>query len=606
MRGRELEALEIYGSGPQASRRGRKDQPIPGFELATLMAAPHADVGICDEDQKGKHVTKAKAASRPMLRGLVRGEFDEARYLACMRLVHEDLEPDDRVDAWSQLLKVAARKLDDPEGQRLVSALTDRPVDAKLDKKQVKKARKKIKRAAGQEVATRLAAVLDASEGRWQGKPVTAARLRQLDEAALDLLRRRLPDPDLRAKAVEALVSARIDASPFAIVRERRDEVIAKVVEDGHWPVPKGRSAASASFANEGPSARLLRIVARPRGAAATVLVSDLAGNPSDRAVIPLDGLSVQFEGLEQPIGACATAGELDPTPCVPTARLSLEHPLLSVSPRGELAVDQVLGIDEVVELGRGGRDVRVPLKVGATFVKGFALPLRFDPVKPIAFAGDNGRKGPNLTLDVYAISHDRLLVGVQHASGRANKDAGGRWVAVVEQSDGGFMVTSTGGAGLDGIPGRDGAAGRDGSPGSPGTCETDGGDGTDGTDGTPGGDGKPGGEGGDIAVTVHCSDDCRELEAWVRQHVKSLGGPGGDGGMGGKGGKGGRGGQGGEGGKGAGGKACEVSKPDGTVQSRSTSSGSRGRPGRDGNPGPRGNRGPDGQPGQVTVRLER
>ncbi len=598
VRGRELEALQIYGGGEARADEAEGTQRLRAAALLDFLGTDEPQLAACDPDRAdGERVAAGDGAvPRVLLRALQRGELSVQTYLACLARFDADATAEVRTQRFSQVLKVATRLLGKGSSVPVIEAVAQRPVSISLEKKRVAKARKALRKAEASQSSALLADSLAADEGRWRGEQVTPQRLAALDESALVMLRLRLPDAELRHEATVALVRARIARSPFAAVRDDPEGVLRQVLDDGRVAVSEGARLTGGGLASEHPGIRSVQVVASPRASSATLLVVNDEGEATREPVVSLAALALDFVGYEQGVPLCVHVPPLEPTPCVPQEQLAVDHPWVTLTD-GALRVRQRLTLDEVVALGRSGDALAVDLEVRGTALP-IELPVVFAPVRSLVHVGSTGAAGPELALDVYAISHDRLLIGLR----RPGSEQHG-WAAVVEQSDPAFSVMSVGGAGSRGTPGVAGQDGADGIPGAPGSCDRNGGkggDGADGSDGGPGGDGGMGGDGGRITVALHCDERCDALEAWVLARFRSVGGAGGYGGPGGSGGAGGKAGLGGQGAQ------CEERDDDGRVRTRRTFDGHRGSTGGQGARGPNGRQGPAGRAGEVQVTVVR
>ena len=318
-----------------------------------------------------------------------------------------------------------------------------------------------------------------------------------------------------------------------------------------------------------------------------------------DPAVDLAPGLAVTVDGFDAPITLCPGVDRWDPTPCIEPAALTFSHPAATLDTAGRLHFRTDLVVDDVVLLGRDGTVLTPTLLIGAVAVQGLVFTLYFDPVAPLVLAGQGaGARGPDLAVDVFEVSNDRLLFGVQ-LLGSDQKLA-----VVVPRTDEGFAVISRGAPGSTGTNGSSGAQGSQGSQGMSASCPSmnasSGSAGGTGGQGGPGGAGGPGGPGGLVRVGLDC-DRCDTLKPIALRRSRSEGGPGGSGGNGGPGGMGGRGGMGGMG--------TSCSTYDATTKSYRTTSLSGGSSGAQGGQGPAGARGVNGAPGAsgtVSVVLRR
>ncbi|MEZ4321268.1 MAG: CsgG/HfaB family protein [Myxococcota bacterium] len=571
VRMRELEALLRYGTG-QSGEAGELADPS---ELCVLR--PGDSVSARNPRIHGTLVS-----------GFRRGDISREAFEDCARRVDRLQEGAARADFWERMLKVALAevKSDSDVAVGLVDALADRSAEAVLDAGATKKAMKVLgRRESGQ--ALRLAQVLELETGTWMGEKVTPQTFSTVADSQLVTFSHRLPDPSLRRAAATAVVDRRIAASPFQVVRDRADEARAAVLQLGYWPVPADVAISRASMPSDGTAVGTLHVKSRPRQSSARLQLD------GDSETVSLEPLEAFVDGWEQALHLCTPGTVLDPTPCVAPDRLRVDDPFVQLSITN-LMFRENLTVDDVVALGQRG-DTLVPgLRVDDAPVEGLAFPVVLDPVPSLVYTGSTGGDGPNLEVELFAISGDRVLVGVQPAGQE-------RVAAVVALADEKFSVASYGGSGPDGQRGVAGNPGIDGVPGAAATCEANGGNGTDGGDGGPGGPGRPGGpggNGGNVHVVLHCDGSCAALERFAAEKIRSVAGSGGDGGAGGPGGSGGKGGPGGESG------SCEVWDDFFQAYKKQTKFG--GHSGSSGQMGPHGPSGQDGTPGRAgTVVVE-
>jgi hypothetical protein len=309
---------------------------------------------------------------------------------------------------------------------------------------------------------------------------------------------------------------------------------------------------------------------------------------------IPLRG-AIQFdvEGIDHPLALCAPAEELDVSPCVSAADVTLDSRFVSLEGDGTLRFLDRLAPDDAAALANSARRLVVPIIVNGRRLAALDWDLQFETPKDLV-PDTRGRAGagPDLRVRVEALNTGRLSYAVS--------DGRREYQAIIERPQAGaFHVISRGedgGVGSDGASGRDGLTGLMGNNAScPATDGTNGGFGWNGTAGEDGGTGRPGGRGGDVVVEVAPrvgSPD--ELLAVLRGAILSRGGSGGAGGSGGRGGRGGTGGSGGQG------ATCIDSH--GKVST--LSSGAPGLSGSDGRSGSPGSTGAEGRAGTITVRV--
>lgn len=604
-RSRELDALLAYGADPNeavaaspdpATPAGPRDLVLGAEGVIALLRQPQADPAVCDPKRaEGPRLVDAsERTTDALVAALKDGTLAGPPAVACLGRLDDHLGAAEAEAAWTGVLRVVSKRLKRAEGaDRAVwlGVLTGRPAGAQFDEKALAKFKKTVAKGPRDSAVTELEASFDLDRGLWEGAPVTPDRLASFDDATLRTMERLHPDAAIRDRAHVLSVSRKLERSPLSIVRDRHDEVLASVLARGYWPVPRDVPIEGIAIVAD-QRVETLHIVASP-GRRGARLVVELPDGSVRGSAFDLDGLRVTFRGVEQPLSLCPRKGPATLVACVDPAGLSLLHPRASTVGR-QVVIEPWLTIDEVVAFGRSGLRMVLPLQVYGRRTP-LDLDVVIDPVGPLRFFGYAGGRGPDLVVDVYAISGGRRLVGVQEAQG------GRRYAAVVEAKDPSFIVSSHGGAGENGAWGSDGQNGMPGSPGTEGTCDADGGrggDGGDGGPGGPGGDGGPGGNGGNLTINIHCGSDCGDLRRWVRRRFASVGGSGGSGGPGG------RGGRGGDGGRGGSGQSCSVDQPDGGTKRVSTSSGTTGSRGHDGPRGRDGRDGASGSPGRLSVQV--
>ncbi len=599
VRARELDALLAYGGEPEEAPE-LDETPLPrdldAAGLLAWLARPGVDAAACDPDRPdGPRIASVDPSLATTLLDAHRGgRLTGTVLVGCLGYLDDHLSAEAATTAWTgflELVRKRVKRADAATRAAALGALAGRPAGATFSDRARGKLMRALAKLPDSPEVRDVQASFELDQGEWAGAPVSGSRLDGFDDATLAMVERLHPEAATREAARAHRVSRELDASPLAVVRARKDEVLAAVLELGYWAVPLDVPVERV-FWQDDETVQRLHIVASAARRGARLVVEHPDGTVRGSA-FDLDGLRVQFEGFEVPLGVCPRRGRARPAACVDPGQVTLLHPRASAVGR-QVLIEPWLTIDEVVAFGNSSLDMTLPLAF-----RGRRAPLRLevviDPVPALRFGAGPGERGPDLLADVYAVSGGRRLVGVQPAQGRR------RYAAVVEADDDGFSVISVGGQGTPGERGATGQGGMPGANGAEGTCEADGQRGQNGGDGGPGGpggDGGAGGDGGDITVRLHCGRSCRAMERWARAHFASFGGSGGQGGAGGSGGPGGQGGQGGSG------TSCQVAQPDGSTRTVRTSSGASGQRGRTGSRGRDGRDGPRGSPGRLVIEV--
>lgn len=590
-----------------------------GAALTAYLGQVDASPAVCDLDGDGPHLRLADGAVRKALdRGLRDGGLRPGRWRTCVGLLLRTSGQAAAAPLLSDVLRAArdllrdTRLESDPLAQArleaVVRAYAERPPGLAAGAADLRALEQQLEQdltrerlgPTGRRQAEALQLVLGLERGDWGGQPVDQALLDRLaaagDEAALRGCADRLPGATLREEARRRVIRLHVQASPFGEVRQRPAEVEALLALGGANPVALARHALVRAWLEPG-RVPARSVVVEQRVAAQTARLLARSAGPQPLAVLPevtLRGaLWLQLAGLSRPVTLCADPRELDPSPCLAPAELTVQGPLARLDEAGALHLGDSLGAAEVVPLA-GTDDLVLPLRVAGREVAVLRWPLAFLPPAELALEGEAaGGAGPDLVVRVEAGAAGRLTYAVRSGPTRR--------LAVVEQPDvAAFRVTSRGGSGRPGHAGPEGMDGQPGLDGQDASCPSShgrsGSPGGHGHRGGDGGAGGPGGPGGAVQVTVSaCGALLPGLIEVLRTTVRSQGGSGG------RGGEGGRGGDGGKGGRGGSSTACSDHRG-GTSFLRG---GLDGQDGMDGTSGFDGQRGPDGAAGPVTIMAE-
>ena len=336
---------------------------------------------------------------------------------------------------------------------------------------------------------------MDVELGRWKGQKITTELIRSItDQLSLQLFVERIFDKSLHTEAKRRLVQLRIEASPYAIVKENAKEVEASMMQTGRYELEVSPDQIEMTTYSPNKEAAYGILVKQN--------VMEQFGN--------LLGIPLDRQGRESDSG-------LFPT-------ISLRPDL-----RFKISNKEELSMKEIFELAGIGKTLSITPSLAETTLTTISFPLSFAKPDNLLFVGAVSKRGPAVDV-VIEENFERLFI---HAVPKIEGEPiGKQYAVVVDTLDTiGYKVGSIGGSGTAGADGRDGFNGRNAS--CPFTK------GTDGDRGKDGGRGGPGGNGGDITVTVRCRDlsNCSSLMEIAARISVSEGGKGGNGGKGGKGG---------------------------------------------------------------------
>lgn len=543
-----LAACVSHAPGAFSAEQLAAQQTSLGPALVQYLAQPGADAGVCDRAREGPSV---HAVDEPVVRALVSATVDGRVSgdvsAACTAHLLRDPAAS-RLTAEVLLARLPAGITRDAGNVAgLVDALVDRPHEVRLSADAVRRTVEQLSRIAGrggltQEGRAALAKLrrgVELDGGLVDGVPATKAAVEaEAEPARLLLMARRLQDVALAELAGTRLVELRIAGSPYALVRTEAAAVRRALAESGAFAVDLGRHPVTAARWEPGPETpTIVRLQQDAKEGRAWLVAVNAARETSlEPAVALSSALRVEVAGLDGPVPFCPPADPWDPTPCIATSALALDHPGL-VLRGGDLVFRDDLVVDDVVLIGRDGERLTPELRVGGVPVAGLDFLLHFDPVDPLVLRGrGSGGPGPDLRVDVVEIGGGRLLFGVQVLG------EGTKYAAVASRHDEGFAVVSQGGDGSAGSPGSMGAAGTNGNAGIAGSCPSTpggpGGAGGPGGQGGTGGAGHAGGPGGTVTMMLDC-ENCESLRPIALRRGRSRGGAGGAGGAGGQGGPG-------------------------------------------------------------------
>lgn len=471
------------------------DSERPHTLIVGYLEQTAADPAVCDlarTDGVAMRYADARVV-RALHGGLEDGRVPADRWAACVEHLWAQPDPALAGDLGAALLRSTdtwlCRGLDRPGAQDVGEALLrvlarrasaepldpGRAGDLASDARDVS-SRRGPDTAIGA-LATDLADALELEAGLTDGEPVTAERIaRTSDVRQLLAWSRRHPDPGLRARAGRRLLDVRIEASPFAWVREHPADVTA-ALSTGAVGLPPDARPRSAVFRPEADGTALLRVLQDPRKRVVRLLPAGRDGSRAPDASLDLVGsLWVTAEGLEREVTVCGP-DPFDPSPCVPPRALSMTHPVAVLAPTGRIRFPEQLDLREFVELGRDGDRLAAQVVLEG-LVAEIDLPIRYDSVPELLLMSPGARgNGPDATVDVWELSHGRLLVEVECAMlGKKG------WSAIVESTDAAFSVRSHGIA----------------------TSSQE-------------------GRGGDVQVRVRCTD-CASVRAALKRMIRSTG----------------------------------------------------------------------------------
>ena len=573
--------------------------------LVAYLGQPDANPAVCDPAGTGAHVPGLPADARTTLvDGMRAGKVPPALGRRCINRLAKGLPADDSASLFDAMAlayrdMLTSSHLDtDP---RLVERLTalhqlylDRkpglgghptvvlPLVASLHQAL---AQRKLGPVATY-FASELLETIDLEHGTWQGRPVDVATMDALaaagNEVTLGRFAERLPSDDLRAEARRRIVRVHVALSPFPEVRTAGPALDAAMLKDGVNAISIADHPVVRAWLDEKKTPPRTVVVRQDVFQRTATLLGRWTGRLEVSVLpeLPLrDRLLLQVQSIARPVGVCAEASDLDPSPCVGVTDLSIDQALTTLDRSGSVHVRDDVNLDEVLPLASEGA-FRVPVRVAGRPATTVEWGLWFERPKDVVFRGEApGGVGPALSVRITLPRASRFRFDARTSE---------PYVAVVEGADvTSFRVSSRGGAGEDGSTGSTGSTGSSG-----GTCQSGG----RGGNGGPGGDGGPGGTGGEVLAQIVCSPGaCETARAALAGVVRSEGGPGGDGGSGGSGGAG------GSGGPSRSATSHTDSNGNTVVDDPGCSAGSTGPSGSD---GPSGSAGPDGKPGHVVVQI--
>ena len=580
-----------------------------GPALVAYLGQPDASPAVCDLRALTPHPSSFNAQIREQLvDAFVEGKVPPALWRRCIDALAKGLEPADAALLFDRVLRAYANLLEDDDlaGEVLKTDRLNTLHRLYLERPAGLDARPQVREALVAEIAKALARgklaplaqsfsrelleTLEVEQGRWQGAPVDLARMDALaqagNEMTLSRFAERLPSAPLRSEAQRRLVRIHIALSPFEEVRAAAGPVEQKVMSEGHNRIDlRAHPVVRAWFDPEKMPVRGVMVQQDIWQHAATLLACSTTG--PGVSVLPAvsfrGSLLADVQGVSRSVSLCERARELDPTPCISIADVSLDNPLAYLDQGGEFHFNDKVAMSDVVPMASRSFFL-LPVSIGGKPAALLQWGLTFHrPDDLIFYGGGAGGRGPELNVQVDLRNPRRYIFAAD----------GGRepFTSVVDAED--ILQYRVGSSGASGSTG---SAGSTGSPGASGNeCQN----GSDGGPGGPGGPGGSGGDGGNVLVGYQCGPDaapsCDSARPLLNQIFVSYGGPGGAGGPGGSGGAGGAGGAGRS-------PTTHIDSNGNTVTDDPGCS-----PGMSGNPGATGASGPQGAPGRAgRVRLER
>lgn len=567
----------------------------PGEALVHYLGQQNADLSVCSLltfKRTGEELVD------PFVDALEENKLQAERWQQCATQLVPALPPKEREHGYERLARVVLSLLGvEQAAPRLIAlheVLATRPQEASpalesLLHRLLEWPREKLPPATPP-VFDALIATLELDHGVLAGKPLSEADVANtVDEALLQRMAARLPDPQLEAAAKLRLIRLRIARSEFTEVKARADEVEAALLAHGRW----AQSVASLSLVKPEPPLAL-PFEALVRQDVERQVVTLLALADGQAQLVPVLDLrsSLRFSvGWSRPLALCLPSSALAVEPCVDAREVEVANPLVRLDLEGGLRLPDQLPMTAALDLASADEGLVLPVRLGGRLVTSLQVPLRFQAPPSIVFEGAEGQPGPAVNVVVQPVASALLFSAVSEQGVR-------RHAILPRGVASSFEVLSRGGRGFAGEGGREGYKGSRGVNGMNAACPTmTGQEGGMGGEGGPGGDGGPGGPGGDggfVDVSLRCAGPCPADEQLVRSLVHSRGGEGGPGG------EGGRGGRGGAGGNGGSGTTCTVNG-----STEYVAGGASGLKGNDGPQGASGPSGSDGRDGPVQVRVE-
>ncbi|MCB9679031.1 MAG: hypothetical protein H6737_28275 [Alphaproteobacteria bacterium] len=479
------------GYKPNLGAKQLADTNRPDRLLIGYLEQTSADPAVCDLARTdGVAIPFADGrVVKALHKGLEKGRIPPDRWARCTLLLWREADALLAQDLGDALLASIGTHLGGTSpagvGEALLDVLVKRRAQDPLDAERLGAlaVRARDRRASVDPNAAEhlvlgdLAAVLDAEAGLYEGRPLKKDAIAATSDAVLlTQWALRLPDPVLRRAAGERLLDVRIERSPFAWVRENAATVRDAAMK-GPVGLPPGAALIAARWSPARDGTAMLRLHQEPTRGKVRLLPAGADGTRSaDPSLDLVDTLWVDVDGLERPITVCGDA-PFDPTPCVPPKQLQMRHPVAELAPTGRLLFPRELDAREFIELGRDGDRLSAQVVVEGLIAQ-VDLPIQFDSVPELFLQAPGNRgNGPEAKVEVWELSHGRLLFEVRSVVlGRKP------WTALVESTDAAFSIQSYGSM----------------------TSAQE-------------------GRGGDITVTMHCTD-CPAVRETVKRMVRSTG----------------------------------------------------------------------------------
>lgn len=528
-----------------------------GPALVAYLGQPDASPTVCDPRAQGPHLrTFDDKARESLVSGLTDAQIEPGLWRRCANVLLVGSPPDSAaalLDAVGRAYRTLIKSADFEK----VPALQDRMEVMQrlyLGRKSgidghpgvVGPMFEDLRRAltahrlgpAATRFGEELITAVDVERGEWGGRPVDEAAIEALfqagDEKTLGLLGDRLPRQDLRDQARRRVIRIHIAASPYPEVRGNSTTIEEIVFKQGTNPLSPAqhRPVRGRLDLDKVP---IRGVLVRQHVWKQTATLLGYGGTTPAVSVLPelklRDALSIEVEGISQPITLCRAAKSLDPSPCISIHDVSIGNPAAYLDKGGAFHFVDEIPTRDAVNLAKMRDTFALPLSIGGKRLVSFEWRLSFERPEDVVLRGSRpGSDGPSLKVAADVRDPDRYVFTVS--------GSGMSYLAVVEKGDmPAFRIASRGATGYEG---SSGSSGTDGSSG--GECE----DGGNGWDGGAGGDGGPGGDGGDVVVEVTCgTKPCSDAKALLARSILSEAGSGGPGGSGGAGGAGGSGGPG-------------------------------------------------------------
>jgi len=448
------------GYKPGLGAKQLADSPRPHKLIVGYLEQTSADPAVCDLARTdGVALSFADGrVVKALHKGLESDRIAPDRWKRCMLRLWHDPDPLLAVSLGDALLDSIDRFLrskhfgpsENARGQAFLDVLVQRET---LDPLASQRQRPLAERAAALAASLGpghpsalliedLGAVLETEAGIFEGTPLTRARIdRVKDRTRLKQWALRLPDPALRAYAGDRLIDSQIENSPFVWVRENAD-IAREALRSGPLEIPETAVLTRARWTPSADGTTMLRLLQEPRKSKVRLLPAGRDGTRSADASVDLAGtLWMDVDGFERPLTVC-TDTRFDPTPCIPPRALAMTHSVAVLAPTGRIRFPRTLNTREFIELGRDGGNLSAQVVVRG-LVAQIDLPIQFDSVPELILESPGRGNGPEVKVQVWELSNDRLLFEV-----RSNRTLGKKvWRALVESTDSAFSIQSWGSA---------------------------------------------------------------------------------------------------------------------------------------------------------------